>query len=103
MISECFPLEIRGQAVAFAVQMNFFWNMVVQFSVPTIQDSIGNFAMFSIFSVLTAFSIYFVHHYVPETKGLSLEQIEKFFEAQHRDKGDKKKNVEQPLLSTSIV
>ena len=50
--------------------MNFFWNMVVQFSVPTIQDSIGNMFMFIIFSVLTAYSIYFVDKYVPETKGL---------------------------------
>ncbi|GMH73703.1 hypothetical protein TrST_g13780 [Triparma strigata] len=97
MISECFPLEIRGQAVAFAVQMNFFWNMVVQFLVPVIQDSIGNVAMFGIFSLLTAFSIWFVNGYVPETKGLSLEEIEKFFEKQHREKNGK--DVKTPLLS----
>lgn len=103
MISECFPLEIRGQAVAFAVQMNFFWNMIVQFLVPVIQDSIGNVAMFGIFSGLTAFSIWFVKGYVPETKGLSLEEIEKFFEKQHREKSGKGKNTpEQPLLSQIV-
>ncbi|GMH67915.1 hypothetical protein TL16_g08519 [Triparma laevis f. inornata] len=103
MISECFPLEIRGQAVAFAVQMNFFWNMIVQFLVPVIQDSIGNVAMFGIFSGLTAFSIWFVNGYVPETKGLSLEEIEKFFEKQHREKSGKGKNTpEQPLLSQIV-
>ena len=103
MISECFPLEIRGQAVAFAVQMNFFWNMVVQFSVPTIQDTIENMFMFIIFSVLTAYSIYFVDKYVPETKGLSLEQIEKFFEQQHRDRKKGASNPETPLLAANIV
>merc|ERR1712127_100159 len=102
MISECFPLEIRGAAVAFAVQTNFLSNSVVQFTVPVLQDLIHNFALFSIFSVLCAYSIYFVHHYVPETKGLSLEEIEQFFEKkrlkENEGKGDEKKS-----LLTAIV
>ena len=86
MISECFPLEIRGQAVAFAVQMNFFWNMVIQFSIPVINDAIGNGPLFTIFTAFCIYSIYFVYHYVPETKGLSLEEIEKFFEKDRKEK-----------------
>ena len=104
MISECFPLEIRGQAVAFAVSMNFFWNLVVQFGLPTVQEQIGNASMFIIFSTLTAYSIFFVHKYVPETKGLSLEQIESFFEQQHRKMaGNNKKTAETPLITSDFV
>ncbi len=98
MISECFPLSIRGQAVAFAVQMNFLWNSIVQFSVPSLQSSIGNFPMFAIFSGLCVYSIYFVHAYVPETRGLTLEQVEKMFES--RRKGNTPTST--PLLSDVV-
>ncbi len=85
MISEIFPLSVRGQAVAFAVQMNFFCNTLVQFGIPLIQDAIGTSPLFMIFTVLCAYSIYFVHKHVPETKGLTLEQITKFFDDKRGD------------------
>jgi sugar porter (SP) family MFS transporter len=88
MISECFPLEIRGQAVAFAVQMNFLWNLIIQLSIPVVTKALGNGPLFSVFTVFCVYSIYFVHHYVPETKGLSLEEIEKFFEKNRKQKGN---------------
>ena len=37
LISEIFPLEVRGPAIAFAVQNNFFWNLVVSFLYPTVR------------------------------------------------------------------
>jgi hypothetical protein len=102
MISECFPLEIRGSAVAFAVQMNFLSNSVVQLLVPVLQSYIHNFALFSIFSVLCAYSIYFVKHYVPETKGLSLEEIERFFENKRRDEQEDKQDESKALLRAIV-
>ena len=84
MISECFPLSVRGQAVALAVQMNFLFNAVVQFAVPVLEDLIGLNTMFFIFALLTAYSICFVKACVPETKGLTLEQIEEQFSVMRR-------------------
>jgi hypothetical protein len=55
MISEVFPLQVRGQAVAFAVQMNFLWNAVVQFGVPILSNWIGLNVLFAMFAVLTAY------------------------------------------------
>lgn len=55
LISEVFPLEVRGQAVAVAVQNNFFFNAVVQFVVPVLERSTGLNAMFGIFAILTAY------------------------------------------------
>lgn len=40
-------------------------------------------AAFGLFLLLTAYSLYFVHQYVPETKGLSLLEIESLFKADH--------------------
>jgi sugar porter (SP) family MFS transporter len=55
MISEIFPLQVRGQAVAFAVQTNFTFNAIVQFFVPVLQTVIGLNILFGIFAVLTAY------------------------------------------------
>jgi len=84
MISECFPMAVRGQAVAVAVQMNFLFNAMVQFAVPVLERVIGLNVTFGIFALLTACSIVFVKIYVPETKGLTLEEIEQQFESLRR-------------------
>lgn len=76
-----FPQEIRGKAVALAVQTNFFLNAVVQVGVPVLEARLGLSFTFGMFAVLTAYSVYFVYTKVPETKGLSLEQIEAKFAA----------------------
>ena len=79
IIAEVFPQEIRGKAVALAVQANFLLNAIVQFAVPIIEAWLGLSFTFGMFAVLSAYSIYFVYTKVPETKGLSLEQIEDTF------------------------
>lgn len=76
MISEVFPQDVRGKAVAVAVQANFALNALVQFLVPVLQETFGIDKTFGIFGILTAYSIWFVRHSVPETKGLTLEEIE---------------------------
>jgi MFS transporter, SP family, xylose:H+ symportor len=76
IISEVFPQSIRGPAVALAVQMNFLLNAVVQFGVPLLEQEFGLSFMFGLFGILTVYSIYFVHKKVPETRGLTLEEIE---------------------------
>lgn len=88
IMSEVFPLSIRGQAVALAVQTNFLLNAAVQFGVPLLQTWIGLGKTFGLFALLTAFSIYFVHAHVLETKGLTLEEIEaKFADKSRRQYG----------------
>lgn len=76
MISEVFPQSIRGTAVALAVQANFALNALVQFLVPVLQETLGMSVTFAVFGCLTAYSLWFVKHSVPETRGLTLEQIE---------------------------
>jgi hypothetical protein len=70
---------VRGKAVAVAVVNNFFWNTVMTFIFPLEIDLIGNAATFFIYAAILAVGIYFIYLRVPETKGLSLEEIEEFF------------------------
>ena len=76
MISEVFPQSVRGTAVALAVQLNFAGNAIVQLAVPILEQQLGMSKTFLLFGGLTAYSLHFVQQHVPETKGLSLEEIE---------------------------
>jgi len=76
MISEVFPQSVRGTAVALSVQANFLGNAVVQLLVPLLQSGLGMSRTFCLFGIATAYALWFVHHSVPETKGLTLEEIE---------------------------
>ena len=86
LISEIFPLGVRDQAISVAVFTNFAWNVLVSFSYPVVIDAFAGLvgehyklsAAFSIFFALTLYSLHFINKHVPETKGLSLEQIEEF-------------------------
>lgn len=79
VISEIFPLEVRGKAVSLAVVSNFFWNTVMTFVFPIEIEYIGTAATFFIYAVVLVVAIYFIYRLVPETKGLTLEQIEALF------------------------
>lgn len=77
MISEIMPLQVRGLAMSAATVANFGFNFVVVLSFLPLLNLIGNAATFWMFAGITAFSLVFVWYFVPETKGISLEHIEK--------------------------
>lgn len=77
MISEIMPLQVRGLAMSAATVSNFGFNFVVVLSFLPLLNLIGKAATFWCFAGITVFSILFVFRFVPETKGISLEQIEK--------------------------
>mmetsp|Transcript_35090 Transcript_35090/g.69140 ORF Transcript_35090/g.69140 Transcript_35090/m.69140 type:complete len:515 (-) Transcript_35090:101-1645(-) len=98
IISEVFPLSVRGQAVAVAVQMNFLLNAIVQFGVPVLESWIGLNFTFATFAAFTAYSIYFVKANVPETKGFTLEEIEQQFTSMYRRNTSGTATQAQPLF-----
>jgi sugar porter (SP) family MFS transporter len=76
VVSEIFPLEIRGKAIALGVELNYLLNFLVQFTFPIIQDTLGWGPSFCLFGVILAFAFFFVQVFVPETTGLTLEEIQ---------------------------
>mmetsp|Transcript_28104 Transcript_28104/g.47287 ORF Transcript_28104/g.47287 Transcript_28104/m.47287 type:complete len:612 (+) Transcript_28104:86-1921(+) len=76
VIAEVFPLEVRGKAVSLAVVTNFFCNALMTFIFPIELSTFGAAATFYIYAVVLLMAVYFVHRYLPETKGLTLQQIE---------------------------
>jgi MFS family permease len=76
ILSEIFPLEIRGKAIAFGVELNYLLNFLVQFAFPSILDSLGWGPTFCFFAIILGFAFFFIRYYVPETTGLTLEEIQ---------------------------
>lgn len=76
MISEIFPLRLRGRALSIAVLVNFSSNALVTFSFSPLQTLLGAGILFAVFGVIAICSLLFIFFVVPETKGLSLEEIE---------------------------
>lgn len=80
--SEIFPLRVRAQASALGAVGNRLCSGFVAMSFLSLSKNITFGGTFFIFSVMSALSILFVHVFVPETKGKSLEQIELLFQGQ---------------------
>lgn len=76
LVSEVFPLKIRGIAMSICTVSNFAFNFFVVSSFPILLHRIGGAWTFWGFGTISILCIIFVYFFVPETKGLSLEKIE---------------------------
>ncbi|KAG6629172.1 hypothetical protein CIPAW_14G065600 [Carya illinoinensis] len=76
MVSEIFPLRTRGRGISLAVLTNFGSNAIVTFAFAPLKDFLGAENIFLLFGAIALLSLLFVLLIVPETKGLSLEEIE---------------------------
>ncbi|KAH9978328.1 MFS monosaccharide transporter [Russula compacta] len=78
---EIFPLQIRAKAMSLSVASNWLWNFGIGYATPYMVDSgPGNADLgtkvFYIWGSTCACCILFAYFCIPETKGLSLEQID---------------------------
>ncbi len=76
LISEIFPLSIRGRGMSAATIANWIANLVVALTFLDLVDLFGRTGVFLVYAVLTFGAVLFAYALVPETKGLGLEAIE---------------------------
>jgi sugar porter (SP) family MFS transporter len=77
LISEIYPLKIRGQAMSVATMANWGANFVVTISFLTLLNAVGGVGTFFLFGFLTLVALTYFWRKVPETKGRSLQEIER--------------------------
>ena len=77
LISEIFPNRIRGAAISIAVSALWIACFVLTFMFPVLKGGIGMAKTFWLYSAICFAGLVFVYFRVPETKGKTLEQIEK--------------------------
>lgn len=74
-ISEIFPNRVRSKGQALGSFTHWFMAAVVSWTFPVIADASGAFA-FAFFSGMMLLQFFFAWKVMPETKGLSLEELE---------------------------
>jgi sugar porter (SP) family MFS transporter len=77
LIAEIYPLKIRGAAMSVASMANWAANFVVTVSFLTLLNAISGVGVFFLFGFLTLVSLFYFWRKVPETKGRSLQEIER--------------------------
>lgn len=76
LMSELFPNQVRGLLTGVAVAVQWLCNATVAFSFPVALEAIGNYT-FYVFAAINLGSLLFVYFCLPETRGKSLEEIER--------------------------
>ncbi len=77
LISELYPGTIRGKAMSVATIANWTANFVVTVSFLTLLNAITNAGTFYLFAFLTLVALVYFAKRVPETRNLSLPEIER--------------------------
>ena len=79
---EVFPTAVRGRAAAIGATVDWLANFAVIEIFPAWQSGIGLGWVMVCFAVLAVLAIAFVARFLPETKGLSVEEAVSVFERQ---------------------
>lgn len=85
MLAEIFPNKIRGVALAMAVAIQWVANYTVSWTFPMMKDSsflqdmFNNSFPYLVYGVMSILAAIFVIKYIPETKGKTLEDMEKLW------------------------
>ena len=80
LISEIYPLKIRGLAAGTAAGANWTSNFVVSLTFLTLLQLLGPSWTFWLYGLLSLGAWVFSYYLVPETKGRTLEEIEGFWQ-----------------------
>jgi MFS family permease len=84
---EYFPTAVRGQAAAIGATVDWLANYALIEAFPAWQRSIGLAWVLVCFAALCAIAFVFVMAFVPETKGLSVEEITALFDKEAEERG----------------
>ena len=81
MMSEVFPLRVRGAGMSLASVSNWGFNFLVVLMFPVMLSGIGLAGTFTLFGLICLAGVVFTLTRVPETNGASLEHIEAYLRA----------------------
>jgi sugar porter (SP) family MFS transporter len=76
MISEIFPLQMRGPAMAVCTMFNWGFNFLISYTFLTLTSAITKQGAFWLYAFFGVCAVIFFSTFVPETKDRSLEQIQ---------------------------
>ena len=75
--SELYPLRIRATAMSLTIGVNWTLSFIVSLTFLSLFDALGGVGTFGIYAVATALLAVFALKVIPETRGKTLEDIER--------------------------
>jgi sugar porter (SP) family MFS transporter len=84
LLSEMFPTDIRARGSAIGSFSHWFFNSIISFIFPIALSTIGGGYAFLFFTIATILSLIFYRFALIETKGKSLEEIERIVLGTHK-------------------
>ena len=82
--AEAFPLYIRDLGMGFATATCWFFNFILAFTWPKIVSSFGRTGAFMWYAAWNFAGFFMVLWFLPETKGLTLEELDEVFSVSTR-------------------
>lgn len=77
--AECFPLSHREVGMSWAIATNFFWASVLTLTFPPMLQAFGSVGAFGFYAGTNVIALILIFFFVPETKQLTLEELDKVF------------------------
>jgi MFS transporter, SP family, xylose:H+ symportor len=84
VISEIFPNRCRGAAMSVAVAALWVACFVLTYTFPILNESLGAAKTFWIYAAICVAGFLFIRFRLPETKGRTLEEIERLLSTAHK-------------------
>jgi len=88
IISEIFPLKVRGVGMSIGALSNWLFNAIVTFTFLSLINFLTATGAFLLYAAIGVFGLIWGYKYIPETKGITLEEIE-----EHWRKGSKPRDI----------
>jgi SP family galactose:H+ symporter-like MFS transporter len=87
IISEIYPLKVRGAAMSAVTVTNWALNLVVSVTFLSLVALLGQGGTFWLYGAIAVAALVFFYRMVPETKGKTLEQIEAYMRSGKHPRG----------------
>ena len=81
IVSEIYPQRVRGVAMGFVIVANWVSQIITALTFPSLVAHLGPAVTFLMYAGIGVAGFLFCNFFVPETKGLTLEQIEEHWRA----------------------
>ena len=81
LLGEIFPPRVRAEGVSAGSTANWLSNFAVSLAFLPLVSAIGQGETFWVFAVVCAFAVWFVGHFVPETKSRNFDDVDRDLQA----------------------
>ncbi|XP_060518436.1 facilitated trehalose transporter Tret1-like [Cylas formicarius] len=85
VVGEIFPSNVKGVGSGLTVCISFLASFVVVTIFPILAKAASMAAPFWMYTVVTVLGMFFIYYKVPETKGMSLAEIQQTLKKTHRN------------------